>query len=817
MAKIDDGNFGMRSRSSVSQFVPRDPGEYDTSGYRNLDAGMRELTANVEYTKRQDQINNDAAAERTRRELNVKIAEENRARSAAALVDYDTSVRQLGQTTAEDLQSGKIQREDVLGKYSESESKIRAAALQQIPADQQELIAPRLAKASEGVQFYLGKAVEQHRKSTILGYAQQITDGMAKQSVEPGADLGKLHAQYEQAMNVLMPDGGAAPAAVGKAIQDFKDRTTSDYLVSRFNERLDSLPGLKDLKGMIGDSKAFPNLDPEKRNVLLHSVNSAMMRLEAKQQADQVRVMSELATDMQNTQKAIETGHVASPELMLGLSARSKGTPLESHFKTLADTNAFIGQFTTAPVAQAEAALLQIGQRISKAKSADEMNGLISMQNSLGSYVAEKRKGLTDDSYATSVQAGAPFVPLDFSNPQALASSVQSRVNAVKAQAVQNPGASQGILLAGDARLFKQSMETQPPAKQAELLGTITRAINDPVVTAHTMKQISKESPMLAQAGWMASMGHLDVATAILDGNHMLTGKDDKHGAMTIPSDEKFRDIWRSRVGDAYSGKVDAEDMDFQAAKMIYASLARHAGKTAQTDVDSRIWKQAIDMSTGGVDEHNSHNVVLPYGMDSSTFRRKAFEALDKAYNSGEIAGAGISGTMKVGKAKADMTTEERYHAEAVAKAAQTGQQYGLNTTPLKPEADDQVTGGQLSRDYIKDLPLESVGQGVYRVRQGTSYVVNDAGYPLAIDLRGGVPAYFWDTKAGRVSRMTTYDTEGGAAVRGLPLEGDPNAGISPLNPNSSTSIELSPDTAAPISKTEMKRAAKPKKTKGGE
>lgn len=175
--------------------------------------------------------------------------------------------------------------------------------------------------------------------------------------------------------------------------------------------------------------------------------------------------------------------------------------------------------------------------------------------------------------------------------------------------------------------------------------------------------------------------------------------------------------------------------MDFETAKSIYASLARKAGKTAQTDVDTGIWRKAIDMATGGIYEHNGANVALPYGVSSSQFASRVQVALDHAFNSSEIAGAGASGTMKAGKRYEGMTTEQRYHQEALDKQ--------------NPDHPDTVKGGQLSRGYLHDLPLETIGHGQYRVVQGTSYVVNDAGFPLVLDLRKDPPAYRFETAGG--------------------------------------------------------------------
>lgn len=813
MAKIDEGSFGFRSPNVTPQAVPT-PGElYDRSGSNAVEAGFRDLSS--ANTDKQIVERNQlyATNERSRHELATRLAEENRSRSAAAIVDYDLGVRQVGESVAEQLQGGQIQREDVVGKFKEAEAKLRADTMGQVPPDQQDLVNPRLAKAAERVQFGLGLVVEKHRKASILGNLESIRDGMGKMAIEPDANLPQLHSEFAQAAGVLGPNGGLDPKQVPKLVQDFKDKTTSDHLVARLNDNNDDLAGLYELKKVVKDQSQFPNLDPERRNVIIHQIDARAAHLEARQAADGNRVLAELATDMQNTQKALLDGYPPNAKQLLDLQQRSKGTALEPHYAQLAQTSAYVSKFVGAPLSTMQSELLRLDKEVRTKPSPEG----VSMLSSLKQLIASKSQNLTEHPYAQSVQDGAPFVAIDWSSQVNLDSTLRSRVAAVKGQARTNPGSSQGIFLEGEARTFNDFVKTQPPQDVALLMQRLVTSINDPTVTAHTMKQVSKESPALASAGWLASQGQMDASIAVLDGDRVLHG-DGKHGAMNVPADEKFRDGWRSRVGNAYAGKPQPEDMDFETAKTIYASLARKAGKTAQTDVDTGIWRKAIDMATGGIYEHNGANVALPYGVSASQFANRAQVALDRAFNSSEIAGAGASGTMKAGKVDTSgMTTAEKYHAEYEAKAAQSGQTHGINTEPLRPEP-DTVKGGQLSRGYLHDLPLETIGHGQYRVVQGSSYVVNDAGYPLVLDLRKDPPTYRFETSGGALKPQVHVENAGvdeygnpyaPAFVRGAPGASG-NERIDRLT-HPGEQLQLNPATAAPLDKQQMKRDRKKK------
>lgn len=819
MPQIDQGGFGFRSSPAVPLAQPTPASAFDQSGVQRLAAGVHDVA-----TSEQDRILTQRAQEthayaRSQEVLQQKIHEEDRARSISALTDYDRWVRQAADSIAGDLQAGKIQREDVAGIFAEQEKQLRADTLSQIRPEHQPLVASRLDKASNRAQFALGKVVEQHRQSTILGYAGSITDSMAKQAVEPDADLSRLHSDYEQAMRTLMPDGGANPKTVEKAVQDFKDRTTAEYLVARLNERLDDLPGLRDLAGMVKDSKAYPNLDGEKRNVLMNSVHAAIARLEAKRAGDQQRVLAELAGDLSSGQKLINDGYTLDAGQVLNLQRRAVGTPLQKQFEQLNAVNGFIARYVHAPIDQMQTAYQQLDAQVRQHPTPEGQQ----MAFALRSLMASKRDGMLNKPYETSVTHGtAPFVALDFTGPKAFADSAASHVAAVRAQASQNPGqAGLGIFTDQDVEKFQSWMHTQPPQTKVEILKMFTAGINDPEVAAATLTQVSKAGGhMLAQAGMLALWGGDEAARRVLDGEYQRSSEA-KGGAITIPDNAKFQADWRSKVGNSYRDRLDTEDLDFQAAKSIYASLARDAGKTAQTDVDSGLWRKAITLATGGHMDYKGANLVKPYRLKNepdSKFRSEIGNSIDQAFQSAEISGAGRPGRIEGGKPWFDRTAEERYRLEAQwrAQADKTRQQGGVPSLAPWERGADIVEFGQISRDYMKDLPLESFGQGRYYIGRELGYLQNDAGHPLVLDLSGPVPRYYFNmnkTVPGgyRLPSLPSAPVAPDQIPMGIepivrPSVEPPSPVPTALTKSSDTSVELSPETATPISKSEMRK-----------
>lgn len=790
MATIDQGGFGYRNRQSVPQTVVTPAAAYDKSGTQALAGGGQELLGTIDATQQAGRHILDSAAEHSRLRFEHKVKEENRARATAALVDYDLDVKTAGDSVAQDLQDGKITREQVPGMFTDAEAKVRENTMQQIPQEQQEFVQGRLAKAAERVQLGLTAVAEKHRSSEIFGYVENITDAMRKQAALPGADLTRIQTEYDAAIRAIGPSAKLNPAQIEKGAQNFKDGTTVDYLVARMNERLDSLPGLKDIKGQIQDTKGYPNLDPDKRSILLHSVNASIARLEQKTAADQSRVYAETMGDMMDLNKDIDAGYTHPAPDMVSMQERTKGIPaLEAQFARLNALNGFMGQFTHAPVSDMEAAWLRTDTQV-RANPSPEGRMMV---ESLGKLIETKRKELIEWPAMAAVKYGfAPDTTLNWASPPELAVAFQSRNAGTSAQKAQNPGAGRGLLHRGEAMELNGLMETQPPKTQAQLLGLIAGSINDPVAFAATMVQLKKESHSYAHAGMLMLWKQPEAATAVLDGEHLM--KDSK-GAQTIPSDEKFRDVWRSVVGNAYSASSETDDQDFEAAKMIYVSLSRKAGKTAQSDVDTGIWRKSIKMATGGHADINSKDIVLPYGVDSSETRRRAQKAIDLAFPSNEIAGA------KMGKVQntvpPDATPAGQFHRDDTDERI-------LKLKKLDLYTEETGVPGAMSRDYIKDLPLESVAQGQYRIVNGLNYIQNDNGNPLILDLRKETPSYYFDphTNTGVTTIHETSPT-GEVIIRKLapPQHVDPVALPAP---------EPVGDAPKPVSKKEMKQELKP-------
>ncbi|MCS5960834.1 hypothetical protein LNP74_19585 [Klebsiella pneumoniae subsp. pneumoniae] len=115
----------------------------------------------------------------------------------------------------------------------------------------------------------------------------------------------------------------------------------------------------------------------------------------------------------------------------------------------------------------------------------------------------------------------------------------------------------------------------------------------------------------------------------MLAGDQMLNPtkamKDAGISAVSIPSDEKLKTYFDKEVGNAFAYSAQARQVAWvisgQHTRHLPISLAMHL-KTNTVSPDSDIAEKAAQYATGWrVQGLNGSDVVMPFGMDKTTFR----------------------------------------------------------------------------------------------------------------------------------------------------------------------------------------------------
>ncbi|WP_299795901.1 hypothetical protein [Ramlibacter sp.] len=293
--------------------------------------------------------------------------------------------------------------------------------------------------------------------------------------------------------------------------------------------------------------------------------------------------------------------------------------------------------------------------------------------------------------------------PLTSLEPQALSAEMPRRA-AAAARISADYGTPVSLLTVPEAKAMSAQLKAAPVEAQKQILGALSTSVGDIDLYKRTMQAIAPDNPVIAMAGVHQAQQHTltdgrDVADLMLRGQAILTpntktdgsGHEGGRSLVKMPEEKLMLSDFNAVTGDAFKGREQAADLFYQGAKAIYAARSAEDGDYSGV-IDSRRWKSAIQLATGGVQSHNGSKIVMPYGMTYDTFQNTL----------------------------ADRTTQ----------LAQT-------SPPLNASAPDLLR-----------LPLENYGDGKYLFRRGAGYVVDQNGRPLIVDVNpragesGGKPAF---------------------------------------------------------------------------
>jgi hypothetical protein len=292
---------------------------------------------------------------------------------------------------------------------------------------------------------------------------------------------------------------------------------------------------------------------------------------------------------------------------------------------------------------------------------------------------------LKDDPVSFAYRQGlAEPVKIDFSNPGAVSEQIIARVNVARGMN-QVYGADVKPLLPDELTAIRARLERAKPEEKIAWFGSLRASVGaDAGGYSAMMAQLAPDDPALAMAGEYAGKGRAEPARLILDGQTLLRpprkadGTPDQGKLWPMPADTDIRKRFQGLEGDAFAGNAKYRNMAEQATKAIYAKLSEEAGDASGV-INSSRFEQAFTLATGGVDDYRGRSIVLPYGMEFSDFRK------------------------------------------------------GLNTRIENIVGTGRLAEG-VSASRLRDMPLDSIGDGRYVFRSGNGYLVDKNGQRVIVN-----------------------------------------------------------------------------------
>lgn len=271
------------------------------------------------------------------------------------------------------------------------------------------------------------------------------------------------------------------------------------------------------------------------------------------------------------------------------------------------------------------------------------------------------------DPYQAALDMGA-FNPIASNNPNDIAAEVKSRFassDKLKAIGINAPllskqeAAGLSDMVRGSTNidqsinLLQNFGRSLPPQALRSVAGSIApnsaATAYASLLLAPEDNQYNNQQPTIAYSQFIKykpTMDKYEATKTILLGDQLVNPTDaqKKAGmqAVALPSDDKLRQEFDDAVGTAFQYNPQARQMAYSVFKSAYAGLAYTSKDTddlSTKSVNSDLAEKAVQYATGGVYQgFNGGDVVMPFGMDKSTFKDRYNGAARDA-----LSGAGLN------------------------------------------------------------------------------------------------------------------------------------------------------------------------------
>ncbi|MCE5368481.1 hypothetical protein [Klebsiella oxytoca] len=232
--------------------------------------------------------------------------------------------------------------------------------------------------------------------------------------------------------------------------------------------------------------------------------------------------------------------------------------------------------------------------------------------------------------------------PIDMTNQNNFGQSIALRASQA-AEMAKSYGTPLTFFSKEEANQIGTFFRDAPVSQQSAYLDTIRQSTGGGQVYMAALQQISANAPSAAVAGilmdkpggivaeksWFSSditVSPESAAQTILSGSAARRGTKDAKG-IAMPKDTELLPDFTDIVKDAFAGDSDGASMAYDIAKDYYAGIMAKKG-VVSGEMDSSVWKQAVNVATGGVHDYNGMgSVLLPWGMSAEEFDKLVNQA----------------------------------------------------------------------------------------------------------------------------------------------------------------------------------------------
>lgn len=643
MAKIPTGDFGqVRAQAAPTQ----------TPSARELDAGFGDALQGLGNTgmniagaqlakdrKAEADIvaEADANNERALREQEVaaKKADAEDVRWAAeqeadiektkhiiALASTRNKLLDHSDVIAANVASGKLNANDARKLYEEGANKIVEEGVSQAPVTIQGRVRAELLGDSMKGNSTINKGIAARSSQEIdaglivLGEQLQRT----AQSDAPSAIK-----QHDQAVDTLGASAGWSPEKIVKTKQAFKEKVLYTNSLAVVHAARGNIKALDQAGNMINSRG---DLDPAKKESLLNQIQLQKNQIiEANQRAQATAVAKEelhlkkAGIAMSGAIKLADYGTL-DDKTMGNLIQSTAGTPYAGQVKQLFESQRVNGALTGQPVAAVKNLLEQLHADVAVNKINPEKAQRIEQVTKIvrGQEADIKNMGALEAAQKHNAPGVGVIAPIDMSSIETITAGAAKRADQV-AFADKWSNANASFFRKDEGEAIGKTLSALAPSAQSAFIGVLAKTLPPKKMVA-LAEQIAVNNKALAlslKVGADQTTENRYSSALILKGQRAITDANTKSKPEIIAEEKKRM---ANYLGESVDGELRNDTL--AAALLVFHGM--------QAEGSSGDAERAVRLALGAnVIERNDKKLIVPAGMNESSFEKAVLEAAKKS------------------------------------------------------------------------------------------------------------------------------------------------------------------------------------------
>lgn len=615
MAQIPIGNFGQRIADVPQRVsIPRD--QPFTEAQAGINRTLGGIATDMQRQQLEERAKEDREAEQARRAAIHAQTIEAMNRGGDSLADLHDEI-------TNGVRDGTVPKTDAERTFNERAGKLLEGVGTDLPQENRVVLLAELrgtvGKLSNGVRKAVTARDQQDVGSSIDGTLESLQRLYR-------ADPAKATRDAVGMIDTMGPAAGLNPEQIQKKKQTWLENTqfTAGYeLVSAGRDNRAQLDAAE--KAI---ASGLPNLDPQKRAVLMDRISTYRLALDqraevAAQRAarEEERRLKKAEAEFTVFQTMADKGTVLDPNYIDRAITATAGTPYSAGIKALAQQAKETGGLAAQPLATQQRALDEVSAQIAQRGRSPELD---KRKDQIEKVLRGSQQDLDRDGLRAGLERGVitELVPLDQSKGMpGVIQQLQARVPLAQRVSVW-AGRQVSPMTDDEAAQFKHQLDALPVKERSGMVAALAQAVG-PQVAQGLAAQLDKKDKGLALA--FAFSGAQTTAGRYTS-ELVLRGQQAKADG-TSTKGEKQPDVkaaqWSARIAAQLDGLFPAQtltDQTREAALLIAHGLASESGGRLR----DRDLERAVGFAVGGsIVEHNGRNIPLPAGIDQDMLDKR--------------------------------------------------------------------------------------------------------------------------------------------------------------------------------------------------